>query len=88
MLLHVPIQGLKSEGRGGGMSINKCLDTLVNTLDKLTLLPSLSGGSPFLVDSLDLTRDNIRSARFSLSSKYFSDQTKDLISKLLVKDGR
>ena len=48
----------------------------------------LSGGSPFLVDSLELTRDNIKSTRYSLSSKYFNDQTKDLISKLLVKDGR
>ena len=40
------------------------------------------------MESLDLTRDNIKSARYSLPSKYFNEHTKDLISKLLVKDGR
>jgi len=49
----------------------------------------LGGTSPFLVDSLDLTKDNILSVRYSFPAKYFrevSNSAKDLISKMIVKN--
>ena len=55
------------------------------------LLRSLGGSSPFLVDSLDLTKDNIINTRLSFPAKTFrgvSESAKDLIAKLLVKEKR
>ena len=52
---------------------------------------SLCGSSPFLVDSLDLTKDNILSVRYSFHVKYFkevSSNAKDLVSKMIVKEKR
>ena len=54
-------------------------------------LHSLGGTSPFLVDSLDLTKDNILSVRYSFPVKHFrevSNSAKDLISKMIVKNKR
>jgi serine/threonine protein kinase len=49
----------------------------------------LGGTSPFLVDSRDLTKDNICSVRYSLPAKHFravSEGGRELISGLLVGD--
>ena len=54
-------------------------------------LPRLGGVSPFLVDSLDLSQDNIRSARYSFPPRAFgevSEPAKDMVSKLLLRDPR
>ena len=52
------------------------------------LLYTLLGGtSPFLVDSLDLTKDNICSGRYSFPAKHFkavSETARGIISGLLV----
>ncbi|CAI8043349.1 Kalirin [Geodia barretti] len=54
------------------------------------LLYTLLGGvSPFLVDSLDLTKDNICSGRYSFPGKHFktvSERGRDIIAGLLVGD--
>ena len=56
------------------------------------LLYTLLGGvSPFLVDSLDLTKDNICSGRYSFPGKHFktvSERGRDIIAGLLVGDQR
>ena len=56
------------------------------------LLYTLLGGvSPFLVDSLDLTKDNICSGRYSFPGKHFktvSESGRDIIAGLLVGDQR
>ena len=52
---------------------------------------SLCGTSPFLVDSVDLTKDNILSVRYSFHVKYFkevSSNAKDLVAKMIVKEKR
>lgn len=57
----------------------------------VSLSHSLGGSSPFLVDSLDLTKDNIVNLRYSFPNKNFKDvseEAKQLVSQLLVKDKR
>ena len=52
---------------------------------------SLGGSPPFLVDSLDLTKDNIVNLRYSFPVKYFRDVSegaKELLRQLLVSDKR
>ena len=51
----------------------------------------IGGTATFLVDSLDLTKDNICSVRYTFPTKSFkgvSDAAKQLIAGLLVKDKR
>ena len=51
----------------------------------------IGGTSPFLVDSVDLTKDNICSVRYTFPSKNFkavSVRVKEMISGLLVGDQR
>lgn len=55
------------------------------------LLSRLGGSSPFLVDSLDLTKDNIVNVRFSFPVKSFrevSEGAKQLCSQLMVREKR
>lgn len=55
----------------------------------VVLYTLLSGVSPFLVDSLDLTKANIIAVRYSFPGKSFkevSENAKDLITNLLMKD--
>jgi hypothetical protein len=57
----------------------------------LSLLCSLGGYSPFHVDSMDLTKNNILNNQYSFILKAFrnvSPDAKDFISSLLVKDKR
>ena len=51
----------------------------------------LGGTSPFLVDSLDLTKENICSCRYSFPAKHFrtvSETAREMISGLLLGDQR
>lgn len=55
------------------------------------LLNRVAGTPPFLVDSVDLTKENIREVRVNMFSRLFKgllDEPKKLIENLLQKDQR
>ena len=57
----------------------------------VTLYHRLGGTPPFAVESLDLTKENIKKVRFSFPSRLFkgmAEEPKKLIQLLLQKDQR